>query len=903
MKITEIDRNKLTTMFQQYYDIKIEYLDTIIMYRLGDFYEMFFEDAETASRILDLTLTGRECGLEKRAPMCGIPFHAAENYIAKLVANGQKVGICEQLTEPTKKGLVERGIIRVITPGTVVDDSMLDQKSNNYLCSVYLVKERIEKQDIKVLARNWENLENSEEQINAIREIGLSYCDISTGEFKIEEIDLCKKDALIELNSVLNRMTPSEIILLEEDKKILRDSKVFSPEILSRLQTFYDYAFEINACNEALINQFGAEEIKSTFAKIPSATYMAAGSLTIYLAETQKRSLAQINRISDLQEHKYLKLDASSRRNLEIVETMRERKKRGSLLWVVDHTQTSMGARLLKNWLSLPLQDEKEINARLDSVEDFVNNLIQRQELKEKLNQITDIERIAGRIAYGNFNPKDALSLKQSASVLPEIKNLLGCYNSKKIKYLCDNLDTLEDIYNLIDKAIDDEAPAVYNNSLNVIKKGYNEEFDHYKNAKVYADDLVTKLEAKEKEETGIKNLKILYNKVFGYFIEVTKSQLGLVPFRYTRKQTTTNSERFITAELKTIEDQVLGSAENAQRLQQQLFTEIRNFLLNNIERMQKTAQIVAEIDVLMGFATVAIKNNYCKPKINSKIDHIKIVAGRHPVVEEINKNQSFVPNDTFINTDTDKSIIITGPNMAGKSTYMRQVALITLLAHIGSFVPASSAEICITDRIFTRVGASDDLAYGQSTFMVEMVEVANILNNATSKSLVILDEVGRGTSTFDGLSIAWAVMEYISNKMQIKTIFSTHYHELTELEGFLKGVKNYRITVKEVGDGVVFLRKVVRGGANKSFGVAVAALAGLPKEVITRAKEISTNLEKAEINRKIAETNLSSIEEVENIKKSYSDVIGMLEDVNVNMLTPLAAFDMLVDLVNRVKK
>lgn len=903
MKITEIDRNKLTTMFQQYYDIKIEYLDTIIMYRLGDFYEMFFEDAETASRILDLTLTGRECGLEKRAPMCGIPFHASENYIAKLVANGQKVGICEQLTEPTKKGLVERGIIRVITPGTVVDDSMLDQKSNNYLCSIYLVKEKIEKQDIKVLARNWENLENSEEQINAIKEIGLSYCDISTGEFKIEQINLCKKDALIELNSVLNRMNPSEIILLEEDKKVLRDSKVFSPEILSRLQTFYDYAFEINACNEALINQFGAEEIKSTFAKIPSATYMAAGSLTIYLAETQKRSLAQINRISDLQEDKYLKLDASSRRNLEIVETMRERKKRGSLLWVVDHTQTNMGARLLKNWLSLPLQDEKEINARLDSVEDFVNNLIQRQELKEKLNQITDIERIAGRIAYGNFNPKDALSLKQSASVLPEIKNLLGCYNSKKIKYLCNNLDTLEDIYNLIDKAIDDEAPAVYNNSLNVIKKGYNEEFDHYKNAKVYADDLVTKLEAKEKEETGIKNLKILYNKVFGYFIEVTKSQLGLVPFRYTRKQTTTNSERFITAELKTIEDQVLGSAENAQRLQQQLFTEIRNFLLNNIERMQKTAQIVAEIDVLMGLATVAIKNNYCKPKINSKIDHIKIVAGRHPVVEEINKNQSFVPNDTYINTDTDKSIIITGPNMAGKSTYMRQVALITLLAHIGSFVSASSAEICITDRIFTRVGASDDLAYGQSTFMVEMVEVANILNNATSKSLVILDEVGRGTSTFDGLSIAWAVMEYISNKMQIKTIFSTHYHELTELEGFLKGVKNYRITVKEVGDGVVFLRKVVRGGANKSFGVAVAALAGLPKEVITRAKEISTNLEKAEINRKIAETNLSSIEEVENIKKSYSDVIGMLEDVNVNMLTPLAAFDMLVDLVNRVKK
>ena len=493
--------------------------------------------------------------------------------------------------------------------------------------------------------------------------------------------------------------------------------------------------------------------------------------------------------------------------------------------------------------------------------------------------------------------------MKQSAAVLPEIKGLLENYNSKKIKNLCANLDVLDDIYNLINRAINDDAPAIYNNSLNVIKEGYNKEFDTYKHAKENADDLVTQLEIKEREETGIKNLKINYNKVFGYFIEVTKSQLGLVPFRYTRKQTTTNSERFITAELKMIEDQVVGSSENAQKLQEQLFLELRNYLLNNIERLQKTAQIVAEIDVLMSLATIAIKNNYCKPKINSKIEHIKIVAGRHPVVEEINKNQSFVPNDTYINTDTDKSIIITGPNMAGKSTYMRQVALITLLAHIGSFVPAASAEICITDRIFTRVGASDDLAYGQSTFMVEMVEVANILNNATPKSLVILDEVGRGTSTFDGLSIAWAVMEYISNKMQIKTIFSTHYHELTELEGFLKGVKNYRITVKEVGDGIVFLRKVVRGGANKSFGVAVAALAGLPNEVIARAKEISTNLEKAEINRKIAETNLGSIQEVENIKRSYSDVIGMLEDVNVNMLTPLAAFDMLVDLVNRVKR
>ena len=462
-------------------------------------------------------------------------------------------------------------------------------------------------------------------------------------------------------------------------------------------------------------------------------------------------------------------------------------------------------------------------------------------------------------------------------------------------------LDALEDVYNLLNSAIDVDAPAIMANGK-VIKDGYNKELDEYRNAKAIAADLIVKLEEAEKNETGIKNLKINYNKVFGYFIEVTKSQVGLVPFRYTRKQTTTNSERYITAELKQIEDKVLGSSEKANDLQVRLFADIRNYLLTNLARLQKTAEIIAEIDVLLSFATVAIKNNYKKPKINSKIEHIKIVEGRHPVVEEILRNASFVPNDTYINKDTDKSLIITGPNMAGKSTYMRQVAIITLLAHVGSFVPAREAEICLTDRIFTRVGASDDLAYGQSTFMVEMMEVSNILNNATEKSLVILDEVGRGTSTFDGLSIAWAVMEYISNKMNIKTIFSTHYHELTELEGFLKGVKNYRITVKEIGDEIAFLRKVVRGGANKSFGVAVAALAGLPREVIQRAKDISANLENADINRKIAETNLGAVEDVEKIKRSYSEVIGMIEDIDINTLTPLAAFDTLTHLVQKVK-
>lgn len=903
MKITEINKNDLTDMFKQYYDIKVQNLDMIVMYRLGDFYEMFFEDAENASRVLDLTLTGRNCG-EKlpRAPMCGIPYHAAENYIAKLVQNGYKVGICEQLTPPSSKQLVKREIVRVITPGTLVDDSMLDQKSNNYLCSIYLQKDKIEKQDIKQLARNWEKIENSSAEIDSILSIGLAYTDISTGEFKVEQINIEKKDALIELNSILNRLMPSEIIMLEEDKKIIKNSRTLSIELFNKIQIFYDYAFEINACSEALINQFGNEEVKNAFPNFSSASFMASGALMIYLAETQKRSLLQINKISTLKEQKYLNLDASSRKNLEIVETIRERKKRGSLLWVVDHTSTSMGARLIKNWLSLPLQDEKEINERLDSVEDFVNNLIQRQQLYENLNFITDIERIAARIAYGNFNPRDAISLKQSAKVLPNIKNLLNIYKCKKLKRICENLDTLDDIYDLLERAIENDAPAILNGSLNVIKKGYNEQFDNYKFAKENADNLIEKLQIKEREETGIKNLRICYNKVFGYFIEVTKSQLGLVPFRYIRKQTTTNAERFYTEELKMIENTVLGSSEKALELQEILFEEIKHYLLNNIERIQNTAKSIAEIDVLLSFATISIKNNYVKPKINSKIEHIKIIEGRHPVVENIN-NLSFVPNDTYINNSTDKSLIITGPNMAGKSTYMRQVAIITLLAHVGCFVPASSAEICITDRIFTRVGASDDLAYGQSTFMVEMMEVSNILKNATSKSLVILDEVGRGTSTFDGLSLAWSIMEYISNKMQIKTIFSTHYHELTELEGFLKGVKNYRITVKEVGEEIVFLRKVVRGGANKSFGVAVAALAGLPQEVISRAKEISKNLEKAEINRKIAETNLGAMEEVENIKRSYSDVIGMIEDININNLTPLAAFDVLVELVNRVKK
>lgn len=897
---------KLSPMMTEYMQLKENYKDAILFYRLGDFYEMFFEDAILVSKLLELTLTGRDCGLEERAPMCGIPFHAAESYIARLVSKGYKVAICEQVSDVKDKtkssDLVKRKIVRIITPGTVVDASMLDNSTNNYIASVYLNKENV-KVDIKEQAKNWEDINEIRDQILSIKGASIAFSDISTGEFKVEEIKLGGIDALKEINVILNRICPSEIVVNEADKKILKNCDEISHEFLQVLTSYYDYAFEKKGCQEALLGQFDKENLSDVGINLNSVKLIAAGALVIYLADTQKRSLGQINKIENIQEQKFLKLDVASRRNLELTETSRERKRRGSLLWVLDSTSTSMGARLIKNWISNPLQDEKEINLRLNAVEDLVKNLIKRTNLVEDLNKISDIERIGSRIAYGNFSPRDAIQLKNSIENLSEIKSLLSGFSCKKLTAFYEDLDPLKDIFGLLDETIDKDAPAVLNSGGKVIKDGYNAELDEYRSAKDNSKAILDKLETKEKEETGIKNLKICFNKVFGYFIEIPKSQISLVPYRYQRKQTTVNTERYITDELKQVEDKVLNATENAQALQESIFGSVRNYLLENLKRIQKTASILAELDVLLSFATVAMKNNYVKPTISSKIDSIKIVAGRHPVVEQINRQEAFVPNDTYLNSTTDKSLIITGPNMAGKSTYMRQVALITLMAHVGSFVPANEAEIAITDRIFTRVGASDDLAYGQSTFMVEMLEVANILNNATEKSLVILDEIGRGTSTFDGLAIAWAVMEYISNKLSIKTIFSTHYHELTELEGFLRGVKNYKITVKEINDEVVFLRKVVRGGANKSFGIAVANLAGLPKEVITRAKEISVNLENADINRKIAETNLGVMQEAEQIKKSYSDVIGILNDIDVNMLSPLGAFDILVDLVSRVKK
>lgn len=863
----------LSNMMKHYLSVKEKYPDCIIFYRLGDFYEMFFEDAVEASKVLDLTLTGRDCGLEERAPMCGVPFHAVDSYLAKLVENGYKVAICEQLSDPKKGELVVRDVVRIVTPGTIMDESMLDKEKNNYIASINIKSE------------------------NNNLSIGIAYCDLSTGEFVAEEIENEIERALDELDGTLIRIAPSEMFCNGENIEFLKDLVAIKAKNVGQIGQYLSENYPKEKNQEILERQFG----KDFDVKIKSPLAIACASLISYLTETQKRGLIHVNKIVRSSEKEIMQLDSATRRNLELTETIRDHKKRGSLLAVIDNTSTCMGGRLLRMWLSSPLQSDSEINKRLDATEEIISNIIVREDMKRLLSKVSDIERIAGRIAYGNFNPKDALSLKQTAAQLPEIKLLLSRFNSKKLKGFYEEFDALEDVYSLLDQTISEDAPALLREG-NVIKQGYNKELDECKNAKALAALWLSELEAKERELTGIKNLRISYNKVFGYFIEVNKSQIGNVPFRYQRKQTVANNERYITEDLKIIEEKVENANEKASKLEVEIFTQVRNFLLDNLKRIQKASKTLAELDCLLSGAIVAIKNNYCKPKVSNRISHIKIQAGRHPVVEAINRGEVFVPNDTFLNGDTDKTMIITGPNMAGKSTYMRQVALIVLMAHVGLYVPATSAEICITDRIFTRIGASDDVAFGQSTFMVEMVEVANILKNATNKSLALLDEIGRGTSTFDGLSIAWAVMEHISNNMGMKTLFSTHYHELTELEGVLNGVKNYRITVKEFNDEVIFLRKIVRGGANKSFGVAVAKLAGLPSEVISRAKGISKNLENSDLNRHIANGNEQSEATLNENRNLGANVVGILKDLDINKITPLSAFEILADLIEKVK-
>ena len=872
-----IDKEKCSPMMQKYLETKEKYPDTILFYRLGDFYEMFFDDAILVSRELEITLTGKDCGLEKRAPMAGVPFHAAENYIAKLVAKGYKVAICEQLEDPkTTKGMVKRGVIKVVTPGTVVESNMLEERKNNYIMSIYKVGIYF----------------------------GIAISDISTGEFYASKIRETNNFAL--LLDEISRFTPSEIIVNE----MMNESKAEIASIKTRFPDTY-----INKCEESYFSEniqsvkdkFTLKDINSNEIENLQDNILeicAINALVSYIENTQMTDLSHINTITIYHVLKYMALDINARRNLEITEKLRDKSKKGTLLWVLDKTSTSMGGRLLRRWLNDPLIDENEINKRLNSVEELKNDVILRGDIIENLKKIYDIERLAGKMAYGNATPRDMITLKNSLLKLPETKNILQNVKTNYLKEIYENIDELQDIYELIDKSITDDPPMNTKDG-GYIKIGFDEEIDKLKLATTDGKSWLMKLEKEEKEKTGIKSLKVGFNKVFGYYIEVTNTYKNLVPETYIRKQTLTNGERYITEELKNIENQILGAEEKVVKLELEAFKKIREEIADNVKRLQKTAEAVSILDVLSSFAQVAEDMNYCKPVIN-KDGIIDIKEGRHPVIEKMLPTGEFIANDTYLDKNENRLSIITGPNMAGKSTYMRQVALITLMAQVGSFVPAQSAVIGVVDKIFTRVGASDDLSMGQSTFMVEMMEVAAILKEATSNSLIILDEIGRGTSTFDGLSIAWAVAEYIAdiNKCGAKTLFATHYHELTELENKLEGIKNYSIAVKEKGEDIIFLRKIVKGGTDESYGVHVARLAGVPKEVTKRANQILNTLERKSI--------IGSKKEEKEDKKQVTGQLGIfnfklaeiaqeLDKVNLNELTPIDALNTLVKIKEKM--
>lgn len=870
-----LDLNKGSPMIRQYIRTKLENPDTVIFYRLGDFYEFFFDDAVEMSRVLDLTLTGKDCSLEERAPMCGIPFHSAEGYINKLISLGYKVAICEQTTDPSQKkkssDIVTRDIVRIITPGTIIDENLLDNKRNNYLACIF-------------------NKDNT---------IGFSYIDITTGEYKTTEFSGEKR--LEELNDLLVRLLPSEV-LCYTDEDFENSLPIRKIDLVPKFYYEHEDWYNLEYANFILSNQFSSNFAKEFDLTKKTHSIISCGVLFAYIMQTQKRDLSHIHSIGKIENNKYMVIDINTRRNLEILETMRDRKKKGSLIGVMDKTKTSMGARLLRSWIEQPLYDAKEINLRLDSVEELCGKLILRDRLTDLLSKCTDIERIAGRISYGNFSPKDCSALSSSLLLLPQIKDLLQSCNSKQIQGITNDIYDFSAVTDVIKDAIIDSPPFLTSGG-GFIKDGFNKELDEYRSAFVEGKNWISAYEFREREHTGIKNLRVSFNKVYGYFIEVNKSLLANVPINYVRKQTVANNERFITEELKVLEEKILGAEEKGIKLEQQLFDDIISMLKKYVKLLQQSSQAIAKLDCLLSLSEIAIKNNYTKPKINNKIQTINITEGRHPVVEDLLKGDLFIPNNTLLDNQDNRTMIITGPNMAGKSTYMRQVALITLMAHIGSFVPAKQAEISLTDRIFTRVGASDDLSQGQSTFMVEMMEVANILDNATDNSLIVLDEIGRGTSTFDGLSIAWAVVEFLSKNMKAKTLFSTHYHELTELENIIDGVKNYKISVKEFNGNIVFLRKIVRGGASRSFGIEVAALAGVSKDVVVRAKEISNILEKNNNTKKfVIESSEDTQKAIENDIR-YTEVVSILRDIDINTMSPISAFEILHDLINRVKK
>ena len=864
-------------MMQRYLETKEEYKDCILFYRLGDFYEMFFDDAITVSRELELTLTGKDCGQAERAPMCGVPHHAAEIYISKLIAKGYKVAICEQLEDPkTAKGIVKRGVIRVVTPGTVIESNMLEEKKNNYIMSI--VKKGIY--------------------------YGIAVCDVSTGDFYSTEIKENNNFPLV-LDEIA-RYSPAELVV----NSMMYDSTEEINKIKERFEIYFtrfNDKFFSEDINTIADNYNLVDNDDNPIKDIDKRLFAVASinGLVEYLKQTQKTSLEHINKITIYNTTRYMSLDINARRNLELTEKMRDKSKKGTLLWVLDKTSTSMGGRHLRRWINDPLIDVNEINKRLNAVKELKDNVMLRGDIIESLKKVYDIERLAGKISYGNANGRDMISLKNSLSKLPEVKSVLQNTTSNMLQELYNNLDELKDIYDLIEKSIVEDPPMTVKEG-GLIKLGYNEEIDKLKTATTEGKNWLVQLEAKEKEETGIKNLKVGFNKVFGYYIEVTKSNLSQVPERYIRKQTLTNCERYITEELKELENQILGAEDKVINLEYEAFTEIRKEIAKNVKRLQKSAMIIATLDVLVSFATVAEDMNYCMPIVDNG-GKIEIKEGRHPVIEKMLPTGSFIDNDTYMDDDENRLAIITGPNMAGKSTYMRQVALITLMAQIGSFVPATEAHIGVVDKIFTRVGASDDLSMGQSTFMVEMMEVADILKEATKNSLVILDEIGRGTSTYDGLSIAWAVAEYISDKTKCgaKTLFATHYHELIELEDKLEGVKNYSIAVKEKGEDVIFLRKIVRGGTDESYGVHVARLAGVPKEVLKRANEILRSLERKSIlgSKKMEKENKQvQAGQLDLYNYKLAEIAQELDKIDLNTLTPIDALNTLMKIKEKMK-
>ncbi len=876
---------ELTPMMQQYLETKKEYQDCILFYRLGDFYEMFFDDALIASKELEITLTGKSCGQEERAPMCGIPYHAVDSYLNKMVSKGYKVAICEQVEDPkVAKGIVKREVIRIATPGTNLNIQALEDTKNNYLvCVTYFPGK-----------------------------IGMSVADVTTGDYYLTEVEDIKR-----LQDEINKYAPSEVICNEQFFVSGYDIEDLKSRLNVSVYSLSPHYFDEENCRKGLMKHFRVNTLKGLGIEDFPVGLIAAGALLQYLYETQKTSLAHFTHIYPYLTSKYMLLDSSTRRNLELIETLREKQKKGSLLGVLDRTKTAMGGRLLRKYIEQPLIDKEKIEKRLDAVEALCQKSVDREEMREYLHTIYDLERLLGKVSYKTANPRDLIAFRNSLAMLPSIRTVLGDFDAPLLREIREHMDPLEDIYQLIDDAIVEDAPIAIKEG-GIIKEGFNETIDSLKKAKTDGKNWLAALEEEDRERTGIRNLRIKYNKVFGYYFEVTNSYKDQVPEDYVRKQTLANAERYTTPRLKELEDNILNAEDKLFTLEYDLYCEIRDAIAREIERIQKTARAIARLDVFTSLAYVAEHNQYVRPTLNEK-GVIDIKEGRHPVVEQMIQNDMFIANDTHLDNQKHCIAVITGPNMAGKSTYMRQVALIVLLTQIGSFVPARKADVGIVDRIFTRVGASDDLASGQSTFMVEMNEVANILRNATPNSLLVLDEIGRGTSTFDGLSIAWAVIEHISNRkiLGAKTLFATHYHELTELEGKMDNVNNYCIAVKEKGDDIVFLRKIVKGGADKSYGIQVAKLAGVPEMVIDRAKEIVEQLSDNDITEKVQsieinvkgekhkpvrydEVDLEQISLFDTVKDE--DVLQELQEIDVSNLTPVDALNPLYRLQNKLK-